>query len=78
MVVRVTQTGIAVKTAVTCSAKLSGKTLKASKKGSVLSGRASCTWKLPKNTKGKKLAGSITSAYQGAKVKKTFSKTVLP
>jgi hypothetical protein len=77
-VVRVKQTGVAVKTKVTCSAKLAGKTIKPTKQGSVFSGRASCTWKLPKNTKGKSLKGSITAAYQGAKIKKTFSKTVLP
>jgi hypothetical protein len=78
MVVRVKETGIAVKTAVSCSATLAGKRLKLSKKGSVLSGRASCTWKLPKKTKGKQLKGSITASYRGAKVKKTFSKRVLP
>src|SRR5262245_46664328 len=39
MVVRVKQTGIAVKTTVSCSATLAGKRLKASKKGSVFSGR---------------------------------------
>jgi hypothetical protein len=78
MVVRVKETGVAVKTTVSCSATLAGKSLKASKKGSVFSGRASCTWKLPKNTKGKQLRGSITATYQRAKVKKTFSKRVLP
>jgi len=78
MVVRVEQTGIAVKTIVACSATLAGKRLKASKKGSVFSGRASCTWRLPKNSKGKQLKGSITATYQGAKVRKSFSKRVLP
>jgi hypothetical protein len=78
MVVRVAQTGIAVKTAVSCSATLAGKRLNVSKKGSVRSGRASCTWKLPKKTKGKQLKGSITATYQGAKIRKTFSKKVLP
>jgi hypothetical protein len=78
MVVRVKETGIAVKTAVSCSATLAGKRLKESKKGSVFSGRASCTWRLPKNTKGKQLRGSITATYQGAKVRKTFSKKILP
>ena len=78
MVVRVKQTGIAVKTVVSCSATLAGKRLKASGKGSVRSGRASCTWKIPRNSKGKQLRGSITATYQRAKVKKTFSKRVLP
>jgi hypothetical protein len=77
MVVRVKETGIAVKTTVTCSAKVAGKTAKVTKKGSVFSGRASCTWKLPPNTKGKTLRGSITANYQGAKVTKTFTRIVL-
>ena len=78
MLVKVKETNTAVKTAVSCAAKLSGRTLKVSKKGSVLSGHASCIWKLPKNTKGKKLTGSMTVTYLGAKLRKTFSKTVLP
>jgi hypothetical protein len=77
MVVRVKETGIAVKTVVACSATLGGKRLKVSKAGSVFSGRASCTWKLPRKTKGKQLKGSITATYLGAKVKKAFSKRVL-
>jgi hypothetical protein len=48
------------------------------KKGSVFSGKASCTWKLPPNTKGKQLKGSITATYQGAKITKSFSKKILP
>lgn len=77
MVVRVKETGIAVKTTVVCSATLAGKRLKEAKKGSVFSGRASCTWRLPKNSKGKQFKGSITATYQGAKIRKTFSKKVL-
>ena len=77
-VVRVKETGVAVKTSVSCSARLAGKTIKPLKQGSVFSGRASCTWKLPKNTKGKSLKGSITATYQGAKITRSFSKTVLP
>jgi len=46
-------------------------------KGSVLSGHASCTWVVPKNTKGEQLRGSITATYQGAKVTKSFSARVL-
>lgn len=77
MTVRVKQTGIAVRTAVSCSATLAGKRLAAPKKGSVRSGRASCTWKLPKRSKGKQLKGSITATYQRVKISKTFSKRVL-
>jgi hypothetical protein len=77
MVVKVSSTGIAVKSTVTCSAKLAGKTLKASKKGSVQSGKATCSWKIPKKSKGKQLKVSITSSYKGAKVTRSFSKRVL-
>ena len=77
MVVKVSSTGIAVKTTVTCAAKLSGKTLKASKKGSVQSGKATCSWKIPKKSKGKQFKGSITASYKGAKITRSFSKTVV-
>src|SRR5262249_41780068 len=77
MVVKVQSTGIAVKTSVTCAAKLSGKTLKASKKGSVQSGKAACSWKIPKKSKGKTLRASITATYQGAKITRAFSKKIL-
>jgi hypothetical protein len=78
MVVTVASTRLSVRTSVSCSAKLAGKTVRVAGKGSVLSGRASCTWALPKNTKGKQLKGSITATYLGAKVTRTFSARVLP
>jgi hypothetical protein len=72
----VKSTGVGVKSAVSCSAKLTGKTLKASKKGSVQGGKASCTWKIPKKSKGKQLKGSITATYKGAKITRSFSKRI--
>jgi hypothetical protein len=78
MVVRVAETGLSVKTTVSCTAKVAGKTVRVAGKGSVLSGRASCTWALPKNTRGKQLKGSITANYQGVKLKRSFSTRVLP
>ncbi len=77
MVVRVASTGLTVKTAVSCSAKVAGKTVRVAAKGSVQSGRAACTWAIPKNTKNKRVKGSITSTYLGAKVTRTFSARVL-
>jgi hypothetical protein len=77
MVVRVKQTGLTVKTTVACAAKVGTKTASIKVKGSVLSGRASCTWLVPKNSKGRQVKGSITAAYQGAKVKKTFTTRVV-
>ena len=73
----VKSTGIGVKSVVSCSAKLAGKTLKASKKGSVQGGKASCTWKLPKKSKGKQIKVSITATYKGKKITRSFSKRVL-
>jgi hypothetical protein len=73
----VKSTGVGVKSAVTCSAKLAGKTLKATKRASVKGGKASCTWKLPKKSKGKQLKGSITASYKGKKITRSFSKRVV-
>lgn len=78
MVVRVKETNVAVKTAVSCAASVAGKPIRATRKGSVLSGHASCTWQLPAGSKGKLLRGSITASYLGAKIRKSFSRTVLP
>jgi hypothetical protein len=78
MVVSVAATGVAVKTAVSCSAKLAGKTVRVVGKGSVQRGRASCTWALPRRTQGKQLRGSIIAAYQGATVRRSFSAPVRP
>jgi hypothetical protein len=77
MVVKVASTGLSVKTTVSCSAKLAGKTVRVTGKGSVLSGRASCTWAVPTHSKGGQLKGSITANYQGATVKRTFSVRIL-
>jgi hypothetical protein len=76
MVIRVKQTGLTVKTTVACAAKVGTKTASVKIKGSVLSGRASCTWLIPKNSKGRQVKGSISATYQGAKVKKTFTALV--
>ena len=76
MVVSVTATKIKVRTVVACSARISGKALKVFRKGSVQSGRASCTWTVPANTKNKQIKGSITATYQGSKVAKSFTARV--
>jgi hypothetical protein len=77
MVVTVTATGLGVKTKVVCSAKISGRAVRLKAGGSVQSGHASCTWLLPSNTKGRQLRGSITATYQGAKVRRSFSRRIL-
>ena len=73
----VTSAAVGVKGSVACSAKLAGKTLKVSKKGSVAGGKASCTWKVPNQSKGKQLKGSMTVTYKGKKVTRSFSKRVV-
>jgi hypothetical protein len=75
MVMRVN--GTAVKTTVACTAKIGTKKLAVKSKGSVLSGRASCVWTVPKNTKGKTVKATIAATYQGTTVKKSFSAKVL-
>ncbi len=75
MVMRVN--GTAVKTTVACIAKIGSKKLAVKSKGSVLSGRASCIWTVPKGTKSKTVKGTIAATYQGKTVKKSFSARVL-
>jgi hypothetical protein len=77
MVVTVASTKLSVRTSVSCSAKLAGRTVRVTGKGSVLSGRASCTWALPKHSKGEQLRGTIAASYQGAKIRRSFSTRVL-
>jgi hypothetical protein len=77
MVVRDAASKLTVKTAVSCSLKLAGKPLRVSRKGSLVSGRASCKWLLPRKTQGKALKGTITARYLGAKVSRSFSRRVL-
>jgi hypothetical protein len=69
--------GTAVKTTVACTARIGTKKVAVNSKGSVLSGRAACTWTVPKGTKGKTVKGTIAATYQGTTVKKSFSARVL-
>ena len=56
---------------VTCSAKVGARTIIGSDAFSDDS--AVCTWRVPKNTRGKRLTGSIAVTYQGVQAKRTFS-----
>ena len=69
-------TGRGVKGTVACTGKLAGKTLKASGRTSAASGKASCTWRLPTSARHKRFAGSIAVSYRGAKISRSFAKTV--
>ena len=76
MVVTDADTGAPVKGKVTCTGKLAGKVLRASRQSSSSSGKASCTWSLPKSAHGKRFRGSISESFRGSKVSRSFSTTV--
>lgn len=56
---------------ITCTARLGGRTLRG--QGSFAGGRVVCTWRLPRNARGKRLTGSVTVSLQGAQASRTFS-----
>jgi hypothetical protein len=59
-----------------CQAKLGRGSLAVSKRSIASSGKALCTWRLPASAKGKKVTGSMTVAFAGARATRTFSATV--
>lgn len=65
-----------VKGQVACTGKLAGKPLRATRRSSTTHGKASCTWKLPKNASGKQFKGSITERYRKARISRSFSTKV--
>lgn len=67
-------TGRGVNGKVTCSARVGGKTLR--KGGHSAKGVASCSWKLPKSARGKRLRGSIAVNYQGVRATRSFTAKV--
>jgi hypothetical protein len=56
---------------IACSAKVGAKTIVGT--GAFNDESAVCTWRLPKNTRGKRLTGSIAVTYEGVQAKRTFS-----
>lgn len=76
MLVTNANTGAKVRGQVTCRGKLSGKALRARIHSSSNSGRSTCTWQLPAAAHNKRLRGSITSRFQGARVSRSFSTKV--
>jgi outer membrane protein assembly factor BamB len=61
---------------VTCAGKLATRTLPASRGASTANGRATCTWKIPSGTRGRRFAGSISETYRFSRVTRSFSATV--
>ena len=72
----VTNNGAGVVGTVACSAKLGGKPLGGAHHTSSASGKATCSWKLPKSAHGKALTGTIGESYQGKSIKRSFSTKV--
>jgi hypothetical protein len=60
--------------AIACSAKLGAKTLAGS--GRFAAGRAVCTWRVPKRSRGKRLSGTVAVTFQGVEAKRSFATTV--
>lgn len=57
--------------AIKCAAKLSGTALAG--RGAFAAERVACTWRLPRNARGKRLVGSVQIAFQGVIAKRAFS-----
>jgi hypothetical protein len=60
--------------AIACSARLGGKTLTGT--GRFAGGRVACTWRLPKNSRRKRISGTIAVAFQGVEAKRSFAATI--
>ncbi len=67
------KTGKGLKVRVSCTGKLAGKPLRASRHSSSRAGRASCRWALPRTARGKRFTGTIAGTYRGVKIRRSFS-----
>ena len=59
---------------VTCRAKLAGKNLAG--RGLFAGDLVACGWRIPKNARGKRVAGTVTVTFQGVTAKRSFNKRV--
>src|SRR5205085_5712671 len=66
-------TGKGVEGKLTCAGSIAGKLLHATRARQSATGLASCTWKLPQSSAGKRFRGSIRVDYRGARLTRTFS-----
>ena len=57
-----------------CSAAVAGRALRAVARRSL--GYAECAWRIPARTTGKKLRGTVTVAYDGSSVRRSFTRTI--
>ncbi len=60
--------------AITCAARLGGKPLAG--RGRFAGSRVTCTWRLPKNARRKRLTGTVAVSFQGVEAKRAFAATV--
>jgi PKD repeat protein len=76
-IVRNAKTGKGVRGSLSCTARLAGKSLRASGHSSTAAGKSSCSWKLPASARGKRFAGTIVGTYLGGlRVSRAFAVTV--
>lgn len=55
---------------IACRAMVGGRSITGRR--AFLGDRVSCTWRVPRATKGKRLRGSVSVTYQGAKATRSF------
>jgi hypothetical protein len=72
----VSNNGRPVEGAVRCRARVAGAPLRPSARSTAASGRATCTWMLPRRAHGKPLRGAVGESYQGAAVSRPFALTI--
>lgn len=72
----ITNNGEGVKGAVNCSARVGGRALVGARRSGSAAGKASCSWRLPINSRGRQLRGTIGETYQGNRIARPFAATV--
>jgi hypothetical protein len=59
---------------IACAAKVGTRALTGT--GRFAGGRAVCTWRLPRSTRGKRLSGSVAVTFQGVEAKRSYATVV--
>jgi hypothetical protein len=60
--------------AIVCAARLGGKPLAG--RGRFAGSRVTCTWRLPRSARGKRLTGTVGVGFQGVEAKRAFATRV--
>jgi hypothetical protein len=69
-------TGKAVKGQIVCQARLGRTLVRLLRRSITVSGRATCSWRLPAAARGKTVSGSIGESYRGSRITRSFSAEV--